>query len=158
MTRTQLLGAALCSLLAFLLVCSPASGAGGTSYTVTVTAKAKVKGHRCRYSDAGTLTFFDNGTFTAEEIQAGTWTGSGKKRILQVSLADIEKLIEETVADELGIVLQLASVTSQKGKATIKGDEVKGVLKIKAVVNAPSLGIFGVKVSLSIKFVGALAS
>ena len=153
MARAKLIRTLLCGVLACVLVC-PAAFAETEVYAISILTKAKAKGAKGTYFDAVTLTFFDNGTFTTDDINAGTWTGDEKKRVLQVAFSDIETLIETIAATELGIALDVVSVKSQKGKAKVKGNTIKGSLKVKGVVDAPGLGLFGAKFSLSIKFVG----
>jgi len=155
MARGKLLRTLLCGVLACVLACPDAFAvAPAELYTISIVTKAKAKGAKGTYFDTVTLAFFDNGTFTTDDINAGTWTGDEKKRALQVAFSDIETFIETIAADELGITLDVVSVTSQKGKAKLKGNTIKGSLKVKGIVNAPGLGLLGVKFKLTIKFVG----
>ena len=144
----------LCGVLACVLVC-PDALAAPESYVIIITTKAKTKGTKGTYLDEGTiLTFNDGGTFTTDDIAAGTWTAKGTKRTLNIAYSDIETLVETIAAAELGAALELVSVKSVKGKAKVKGNAIKGSLKLKGVMNAPDLGLFGVKFKLTIKFVG----
>ena len=146
----------LCGVLACVLVCPDAFAVAPQTYTISIASKAKAKGAKGKYFDTVTLTFFDDGTFTTDDIAAGTWTGDAKKRVLQIAFSDIETLVETIAAAELGVALELVSVKSVKGKAKLKGTTIKGKLKIKGVINAPGLGLFGAKFSISMKFVGTL--
>jgi len=155
MARAKLFRTLLCGVLACVLVCPDASAFVGTeSYVIAIVTKAKTKGAKGTFFDMVTLTFNDDGSFTTDDIAAGTWTGDAKKRVLQVAFSDIETLVETIAACELGIALELVSVKSVKGKAKLKGNAIKGKLKIKGVINAPGLGLFGAKFSISMKFVG----
>ncbi|MFH1730090.1 MAG: hypothetical protein ABIF82_00385 [Planctomycetota bacterium] len=153
MAMAKLFRTLLCGLLACVLVC-PAAFAATETYAIAIVTKAKAKGGKGTYFDTVTLTFFDNGTFTTDDINAGTWTGDEKKRVLQVAFSDIETLVETIAADELGIAVDLVSVASVKGSAKVKGDTIKGSLKVKGVVDVHDEALFGVKFSISIKFAG----
>ena len=141
--------------VALVAVLAAPAVAAAQVFNIDLAIKVKAKGVKARYFETATLTFLGDGTFTTDDIKAGTWTGDERKRVLQIALADIETLIEEVAAAELGTTLELVSVRSQKGKAKIKRGIIKGSLKIKGIVDAPDLGLFGVKFSLMIKFTGS---
>lgn len=155
LVRVLLVGAVLCGPIAPAFA-PPAS----TTFRVDVTTKAKAKGAKGRYSETIDIVFYGDGTFTTEDINAGTWTGAGKKLTLHVPDSDIGYLVGTVAADELGVDLQFVSVTSMKGTAKLKTPKgggprsIKGTLKIKGLLNAPGLGLFNIKFTLSLKFAG----
>jgi len=154
MARAKLFRTLLCGVLACVLVC-PDAFAETEVYAIAIMTKAKTKGAKGTYVDEGIiLTFNNDGTFTTDDIAAGTWTAKGTKRTLNLAYSDIETLVETIAAAELGTALELVSVKSVKGKAKVKGNAIKGSLKLKGIMNAPGLGLSGVKFSLSMKFVG----
>lgn len=156
------------ALVSVLLVCvmlfgpvAPVMAIAPTiTYRIDLSVKAKAKGAKGRYFETVELAFYPNGTFTTNDITAGTWTGDAKKIALSLPDSDVEYLVETVAAGELGVALQFVSVTSIKGKAKVKVPKggglksIKGTLKIKGVLNAPGLGLFGVKFQIAMKFSG----
>ena len=152
-------------LLVGLMLCGPIAPAFApppppTTYMVGVDVKAKAKGAKGKYFQSTDIVFYQSGVFTTNDIAAGTWTGDGKKMVLHLPDSDVEYLVETVAAGQLGEALEFVSVTSIKGKATVKQGKgaapsfVKGKVKIKGLLNAPGLGLFNVKFQIAMKFSG----
>ena len=155
LVRVLLVGAVLCGPIAPAFA-PPAS----TTFRVDLSTKTKAKGAKGRYFETIDIVFYGDGTFTTKDINAGTWADDGKKLTLHVPDSDVGYLVGTVAADELGVDLQFVSVTSMKGKAKLKTPKgggarsIKGTLKIKGLLNAPGLGLFNIKFTLSLKFAG----
>ena len=119
-------------------------------------------GQSAKVDVSGSLTLFDDGTYTLDEegdVSSGIWLEEGTKLQLfqeQPLISEYIAEIEEELSDALGIEI---SVTSLVEKKTIKRSKT-GDLSIKAKETVTVRPTFQVKkalkVTLSVKLVGRL--